>query len=407
MEKFELVRCSARAEVVGESYHQRGVLGALMQKPTREDWVSEDVEADLVPEPSNPKDPLAVSVRVRGHIVGYLDREAARELAPELHRLAASGYRATTRGSIFAQYRDGYDSSQKATLHSQVHVQLPAAGNVLPVNQGSLDGVVVLPRGGSLQVTGEEHHFEHLFDYVTERGEAPVILTLHRIERPAKSGPARELAEVRLDGERIGELTAASSKHFLPTIDRIEADGWSLGVWGVVVGNELSAEAKVLGAKAAELPGSWLTTPTKAPILVPPAASYDVPEPEPAAGRGEAGLRPGQKAPNQDEKAPAAARRPLPGERDAADPTARAVQVGKKIVHVTDRERRTSPTMHRVSGVVILVLAIGIGLLLGLIPGVGPLLTIGCIVVGIVVLIQSRRMARAVEVDALELRPEA
>ncbi|MEP6760015.1 MAG: HIRAN domain-containing protein [Sporichthyaceae bacterium] len=45
----------------------------------------------LVREPNNPYDPMAVAVVIYGHLVGYLKRDDAAELADELDDLADEG----------------------------------------------------------------------------------------------------------------------------------------------------------------------------------------------------------------------------------------------------------------------------------------------------------------------------
>lgn len=391
MEKFALPGSSwPNTDIVGEFYHQQGIVAALQTKPTRDDYVTEDVEAELVPEPSNPHDPNAIGVRVRGYLVGHLDRDTVRDFAPHVHRVAASGLRVTTAGQIFAQYRDGYDSSNKAKLYAEARISLPDPDLILPLNVNRMDGVAVLPRGGTLQVTGEEEHFEHLFDYLPQSGRAAVILTLHPIERRLKNGDTRHIAEVRLDGERVGQLTPGSSAHFLPTIERIDADGYTLGVWATLTGNELSAELKIHGTKAAEVPGEWLREPTPAPSLIAPAESYDVPEPEPAAGRGDATLKPGRKAPSV---------KSTPGTPPPADQHARQVFVSKKPVTVTEKDRQHSPGTHRGGAIGMCVIMVLVAGLLGMVPAIGPILAIGALVGGFFIARQMFRVAKALEIE--------
>jgi hypothetical protein len=74
---------------VGVSHYQgalRRIAGAAGAGPVRR-----EVDAALVPEPTNPHDPNAVRVEIDGELVGYLSREDAVRYGPAVQRLREHG----------------------------------------------------------------------------------------------------------------------------------------------------------------------------------------------------------------------------------------------------------------------------------------------------------------------------
>lgn len=87
--RWRLVRLESRGcvDVVGESNYQP----ALNAITGRRGWVEvrHECTAVLVLEPTNPYDPNAVRVEIKGHLVGYLSRQDAIGYGPYLRRLAS------------------------------------------------------------------------------------------------------------------------------------------------------------------------------------------------------------------------------------------------------------------------------------------------------------------------------
>jgi hypothetical protein len=74
-------------EVVGEASYQDALW--LICGGSKGDRLRHEVVAVLVPEPENPHDRNAISVRVGGHLVGYLPREVAANYLAGLHMAMA------------------------------------------------------------------------------------------------------------------------------------------------------------------------------------------------------------------------------------------------------------------------------------------------------------------------------
>lgn len=94
--------------VSGESHYQEA-LGTICGGKSKEGH-NKDCQAELVPEPSNPYDPGAISVYIEGHHVGYLTRDAARAFAPVAGRLAQRGYTAVCRATVVGGWKRGRGS---------------------------------------------------------------------------------------------------------------------------------------------------------------------------------------------------------------------------------------------------------------------------------------------------------
>jgi hypothetical protein len=388
----------ANYEIVGEYYREAQILAALGRKPRLDEQVNEEFEALLIPEPDNPFDANAISVRIGGHVVGYLERPVAAEYRDVIHRIAASGAVATTKASIWAvrrKQRDWETGRDSTRFHANIRVALPSADQIIPLNNDSLSDAAILPWGGALQVTGEDKHFDHLFNYVPPSGEGMVILTMHRLVHSLKNGTEKELVEVRLDGERVGQLTATTSAHYLPTIRHAEDMGKHLGVWAKIKGSGLAADLIIQGARAADLSDAWLRTMPAFPPLIDEALSYSVPPAYTEAERASqtrhqnaaaAALPPASRA-----QEPQASR---PTGRDAEQGATR-VLVGKNFVTVTDKDRQHSPGVHKAAGISMTVIAVLVGLALAAIPFIGPVLGLGVLAFGIYVNVLKFRVANA------------
>lgn len=376
-------------DVVGEAFREAEVTAALGRRPRLDEEIEEVYEALLVPEPDNPHDPNAVSVRVNGHVIGYLDRDAAQVYRPIFHRIAASGMVATTTARIWAVVRESWEDERRARFFSNVRIYLPEPHQILPLNSHSQASVAVLPWGGALQVTGEDSHFSHLFNYLPKNGEGLVILTMHRLIQTLKNGTEKHLVEVRLDGERVGQLTPATSNHYLPTIAHAADIGKDLGIWAKIKGSGLAAELVIQGARAMELNDEWLNTMPTFPRLIPETAAYNVPPAftgdAPAGRDAKATLRShafNSASTSNPSASPSRNTNPKPFKGHAM---------------VKEKDRRYSPLTHRLGGVAMIIIAVIVGALLAAIPLIGPVLFIGCLILGIMGNIRSRRVAAVLE----------
>jgi hypothetical protein len=109
-----------------------------------------------------------------------------------------------------------------------------------------------------MQVTCEEQHMDVLGRYVSD-GDRYLAVTLHAIDvqKTPRSTPYRAV-EVRLDGQRVGELTKAMSEKLLDVVDFVASRGRLPLCRAVLKGSPLRAELTLQVAKAHEVTRKWL-----------------------------------------------------------------------------------------------------------------------------------------------------
>jgi len=216
----------------------------------------------LVPEPANRHDPNAVAVLVEYETVGYLPRNEAVKYRALLSHLVTVGFVARVPCRVWGgRVTDhGYDRAGRIALTEQfrasVTIALAEPHLCLPVNTAPQAPHVVLPQGGSIQVSGEEHHMAEIKPLLRAEGESYAYATLHELSD--SSGRAvKQLVEVRLDGNRVGQLTPKMSGDLLPAIRHLDSIGYLTVARARLKGNHLKAEVVLYCVRAHELPSDW------------------------------------------------------------------------------------------------------------------------------------------------------
>jgi hypothetical protein len=263
-------------DLVGVQHYLPAVQAALSSAatsgiasgPSRE---AEGLRVVLVPEPDNPYDSNAISVRWAGRTIGYLSRDDAARYSQPVRRITASGFAPVSAARIWA-----WDGSQM--MEAQVTVALPEPELIAPLNEPPTTTHTLVPWGAAVQVLRTEDHFSTLFDYVPEEGVGLLLVSLHKATRTLKNGTLRSLVEVRLDGNRVGELSGITSPHYLPLLEHTETVGELAVCYAKITGSALAAKLSLQAQRASEISNSWLAnSPHPAPRLAPWARSYDVP----------------------------------------------------------------------------------------------------------------------------------
>jgi hypothetical protein len=262
-------------EVVGEHAYSGAIKAALRASKApiavRSDSEVEAVQVELVAEPDNPYDMNAISVRWRNQVLGYLSREDAIRYTQPIRRIIASGLTAATTARIWA-----FDGGDR--LRARVTVALPEPELIAPLNEAPTGGNTLVPWGSAIQVLKEEDHFEILFNQVPPEGVGLLLVSLHKAIRTFKNGVERPFVEVRLEGERVGELSNVTSAHLLPLLEHTETIGETALAYAKITGSALAAQLVLHAAKATEISNDWLSDgPHPAPKLLPWATGYDVP----------------------------------------------------------------------------------------------------------------------------------
>ncbi|MFN3539240.1 MAG: hypothetical protein ACK40J_04140 [Rhodococcus sp. (in: high G+C Gram-positive bacteria)] len=214
---------------------------------------------ELIPEPGNPHDRYAVSVRASNHLIGYLARERAILFHSRLIGLIDRGLVPTVPASIRAYDQNRWDDRPGVPLDLDINigVQLSEPHLILPDNEPPDVPYTMLPHGYSVQVTKADDHFEILRHFVEPEGELELLVTLHEID-VSTAKTEKKLVEVRVEGHRIGQLTPQTSAKFLPAVRHLSNRGLVTAGRGWFKGSSVSAQVSLMAAKAHELPGDFL-----------------------------------------------------------------------------------------------------------------------------------------------------
>lgn len=219
-------------------------------------------EVQLVPEPAGPQGPFSISVRAKGQTIGYLDPDEAPRWAGPLRRIVASGFVPTTSSRIWADEYDGWNGPE---FRAQVQIALGEPHLAIPLNDPPAQPYTLLPRSAIVQVTKENEHFDVLRHHVPATGHGLLFVTL--VENVPTAGKAKPHVEVRVDDQRVGQLTPQMSQRFLPMIQHLRARGLTTACWGDIKGSAVAAEVRIDGIKANEATPAVLDGP---PVTVAP-----------------------------------------------------------------------------------------------------------------------------------------
>lgn len=255
-------------EVEGEFARESAIVKVIGGRPAPgRDVDLDDVAVALVPEPGNPHDKNAIAVQALGQTIGYLSRGDAVRYQRPIYRIAASGSTAMASGRIWAS-TDAWGGQKK--FRSRVSLALPEPEMMLPLNDPPEGEYNLIPWGGGIQVTKEEDHLDVLFHHVPPTGEGLLFVTLHKEVKTLKNGAEKPFVEVRLDGQRVGELTPVTSAHFLPTVAHLEGSGEIPTALAKITGSAVAVQLVLQAAKAPEIPNQWFaSSPNQVPKLLP------------------------------------------------------------------------------------------------------------------------------------------
>jgi hypothetical protein len=256
----------AGQEVAGESHHLKE-LSEIMRRYAEPRSDEAFVWAALVPEPQNKHDRNAVAVICRGLLVGYLPRVDATRYAPWIGGLAGRGLVLHARARIWAGTSTMWDDASgdySTRPNASVRLALPEPHLLGPVNAPPAEPYVVLPYGAAIRVTGEESHPEAIAPFLAREGDCWVIATLHRSETGGTRA-VKSVTEVRIDGAKVGVLSAKMSSDTLPAIDFLAEQGAVAAVRARVKGNRIKTEVTLYCCRAHEILEDRLSSPVSAP----------------------------------------------------------------------------------------------------------------------------------------------
>jgi len=239
---------------------------------------------ELIPEPDNPHDRYAVSVRASNYLIGYLARERAILFHNRLMELINRGLVPTAPASIRAYDQNRWNDrpGTPIDLATNIEVQLSEPHLILPGNEPPEMPYTLLPSGGAVQATKADEHFDVLRHFVEPEGELELLVTLHEID-VSTAKTEKKAVEVRVDDHRIGQLTPQTSAKFLPAMRHLKDRGLLTVGRGWFKGSSVSAQVSLMAAKAHELPEDFLTGEPKTVISLnrprrTPVAAASAPE---------------------------------------------------------------------------------------------------------------------------------
>jgi len=262
-------------EVSGESHREKEIESLF---PAGVDEAGSEIESRvaLVPEPTNRFDRNAVMVVAAGRQVGYLPKEITGDYQPVLLGLQQQGFQPVTDGRIWAAERDefqGLDKRGEAITRSHVVARVTIVLDdwwmLVPSNLPPAPAYLLLPHGNAIQVQKEEEHQDALRPYLRQQGEAWVHATLHAVtDRSTRA--EKELVELQIDGNLVGQLTPRMSAEYLPIIHELESRGMLTCAKAIVRGNQIKAEVVLHAQKASQLDANWLAAnlPTSSALRV-------------------------------------------------------------------------------------------------------------------------------------------
>jgi hypothetical protein len=264
MQPFDLwgQRGWAGRDVVGES-HYFDHIRSLLPRSVGEDGAELEAIAQLVPEPTNIHDPMAVAIKCSGGVVGYLPREEARIYFPILAALVAKGWMPQVVARVWGGYRSDYEYENNGRLADRhqfvasIRLDLADAHLIVPANVPPDDRYVLLPYGNAIQVTGEEAYLGTLAPWLRPEGEGWIYVTLHEVvEQAART--SRTIVEVRVNGSAAGKLTPKMSGEYLPAVRLLAEHGIIAAARAILKGNRIKADIVLHAARANQLSAVWL-----------------------------------------------------------------------------------------------------------------------------------------------------
>lgn len=281
----------AAQEVAGTEHYLPAILAMTGDVTLNgSDFIARTVQ--LVPEPDNDFDPTAVSVRYHDNLIGYLPADDASKYHQPLLRLLELGFMPTVEARTWISERTSWDEfgNSERTEYATVRLLLSGPETMVPLNDPPQDDYTILPIGHSVQVLKTVEHFETLRRYPVTDGTASLLAELHGVEPSGRS--TKEVVEVRLDGERIGQLSPAMSEKFLPALRHFRERGLVTCARAVLKASPVSAKVTLHAQKAFELSADELNgEPTTVPSrgVTPPTGAAN-PLDEPAADTVQSGV---------------------------------------------------------------------------------------------------------------------
>lgn len=243
-----------RLDIVGENWHEAAIQNAIGQQLPLGEAVTVQRVVELVPEPDNPFDGHAISVRYDDEVIGYIAAEQTFDYLQLVESVIQSEQVPTVTADIWAVRRKTRGGN--IGVFSNVRIDLDSSIQ-MPANEPPSRPYSIIPQGRKVQVSGEEKHFDVLSEYV---GPEPLeVLVTLEIETVTTAKTQKEIIAVYLDDRPVGVLSPATSTGLIPTIRYLnEESGLVATAWATVTGSRLAAELTLSITKSENIGDEFL-----------------------------------------------------------------------------------------------------------------------------------------------------
>ena len=229
-------------DIVGESFHASAIASLVGGFPRRDSEVEAVHVAQIVPEPNNPHEKNALSIRINGMVVGYISRDEVAAYRKAILRIVESGYDPTLLARVWAR------GESRTALFGSVRIALGHPDRIVPVNAPPVGPYSILPWANAVKVFGVENNIPSLAKYLRVDGRV-CIATIHRGD---------SVLVVQVDGHPVGTMSPTTSNNFTPIVGHMEGRGLVTAAWATVNGNSVTAKMSLQVGSAISIENAWL-----------------------------------------------------------------------------------------------------------------------------------------------------
>ena len=232
-----------RGEILGESSYASHICSVICERTGETSFGDSGLETDAIALIIDSGDEALAFID--GSPVGYLPAETLAPLAAAIKSIATSGCVPAIRARLWA-----------SEAIASVSLDLGDPDLMVPINALADAGVVELPTGRSIQVTGEETHMDVLVPLLGGASQVSAWATL--VAATTGSGKSeKRVVEVQINGNAVGQLTAGMSAELLPTLDHLLLRQFGAAVRATVKGNRVKVDVSICASKSGDIPESW------------------------------------------------------------------------------------------------------------------------------------------------------
>lgn len=234
---------SPRGEILGESVYAGHIRSVIRERTGEASLGDRGIETDAIALIiDSGEETLAF---IDGSPVGYLPDETLAPLEAAIRSITTNGCVPSIRARLWA-----------SDAIASVSLDVGDPDLMVPINALPDSGLVELPTGRSIQVTGEDGHMDVLIPLLGEALQVSAWTTLTAIMTGSGKSEKR-IVEVQINGDPVGQLTAGMSAELLPAIDHLQERRLGAAVRATVKGNQVKVDVSIRAAKSGDISRSW------------------------------------------------------------------------------------------------------------------------------------------------------